>query len=243
VPLTNAASRPDLRRDFGACRTDARPVYLKNPSNHAMSSFSNPYERCAAPGCKLPPVTWSRYCPTHSSRWQKSGHPLAYALRGVDLRRHRSDIAATLASLETAPAVIAAHAEAARVLDFRAPHGAPKAQLQWAQQMQRLRDKRTKPREVVQRVCEVLFIDQDAHFLDVRSCEFALARNVLKLRSMHGWQPGSPVLAFGGELLHEAFAVFALKLRKFVEDRRNETRERREAMRDGWPTTTREGTP
>jgi hypothetical protein len=102
--------------------------------------------------------------------------------------------------------------------------------------MQRLRDKRTKPREVLQRICEVLLIDQDGHFPDVRSCQFALARNVLKLRTMRGWQPGSPVLSFAGESLHETFAVFGLKLRKVIEDRRSEADERREAMRSGWPT-------
>ena len=43
------------------------------------------------------------------------------------------------------------------------------------------------------------------------------------------------VLVFGGEILHDSFAVFALKLRKHADSRAEEARDRRNAMRDGWP--------
>jgi hypothetical protein len=199
-----------------------------------MPSFEIPYTRCAVPSCTDVPSTWSRYCPRHTQRMQRAGHPTALLPREADFKRHRGRISSVLADLQQAPAVIAAHAEAARLLAFRAPHGATRAALDWQDHMKRLRDWWVEPREVVQRVTEVFFLDQDGQFPDRRACEFTIARMTLRLRRLWGMTMGAPVLAFGGELLHDSFAVFALQLRKQVEDRGEEARERREAMRSGW---------
>ena len=55
----------------------------------------------------------------------------------------------------------------------------------------------------------------------------------------------SPVLAYGGELLHDRFAVFALALRKQADDRAADARQRRDDMRAGWPAlkSTKEAHP
>jgi hypothetical protein len=167
---------------------------------------------------------------------QRAGNPTALLPREADYARHRERIARTLADLARAPAVIAAHDEAARLLNYRATHGAPRAALEWQAHMTRLRDWWTKPAEIVQRVCEVFALDQDGQFRDLRACQFTLARTTLRLRKLWGMKLGSPVLAYGGELLHESFAVFALQLRKQADDRAAEARQRRDDMRAGWPS-------
>lgn len=202
------------------------------PSPH---QYQNPYESCAVPGCGVVPITWSRYCTMHAQRAQRAGHPTALLPREADYAQHRERIARALAELQRAPAVIAAHAEAGRALNFRATFGAPKAALQWQAHMTRLRDWWVKPEEIVQRVSEVFFLDQDGQFPDARACQYTLARMTLRLRKLWGMTLSSPVLAFGGELLHDSFAVFALALRKQADGRAAEARQRRDDMRAGWP--------
>lgn len=207
---------------------------LTTPRTALMSAFQIPYDHCAAPGCASRPMTWSRYCPKCTQRLQRYGHTAALSLRRVDLARHSERIAHALANLERAPAVIAAHTEAERLLNYRAPHGAPKGARELDSQMRRLRFAGTVPREVVQRACEVFFLDQDGTFYDLRSCQFALARQVLLIRKLGTYRAGSRLLAFMGELLHDRFAVFAVKLRKHTDDETEEARMRRDAMLHGW---------
>lgn len=208
------------------------PLKYPMPSPH---KHQTPYERCAIPGCNVVPTSFSRWCSKHTQRQQSTGHPELLGLRPVDLERHRPAIAQALADLASAPAVLAANAEAARLLNFKATHGAPKAALAWQAHTKRLRDWWTTPTEVVQRVCEVFYLDQDDYFPDRRVCEYALARMTLRLRKLWGMKMGSPVLAYGGERLHDSFALFAMKLRRQTDKRMEESRDRREAMRNGWP--------
>lgn len=213
-------------------------ITTAKPEVHPLiPNFQIPYTQCAVPGCTDVPTSWSRWCPAHTQRRQRAGHPKALLPRDIDLQRHRKRIARTLADLALAPAVVAAHQEADRLLRFRAPDGAHKAVLAWQRHMTRLRDLRTSPEQFLQRVCEVFFLDQDGFFIDRQTCEFALARFVLRLRRLHGMPLGSPLLKVGGPMLHDTFAVFALKLRKAVDERFEEAARRAEVMRTGWETT------
>lgn len=199
-----------------------------------MSRFQNPYDRCAVPGCTVVPVTWSRLCTQHTQRRQQHGHVLALGVRDIDLRRHRGAIRHALADLSEAPAVIAAHHEADRVLHFHAPHGASRASREIEDRMRQLRVEQTVPREVLQACCEVFFLDHEEHFRDLRSLQYALARQVCKLRSMGKWRPNTLMLGALGALLHDRFAVFALALRKRIETEADEARQRSDAMQHGW---------
>ena len=199
-----------------------------------MSRFQNPYGRCAVPGCTVVPVTWSRWCTRHTQRRQQHGHISALGLRDVDLRRHREAIRQTLADLSEAPAVVAAHHEADRLLHFHAPFGATRPTQEIEARMRQLRAEQTVPREVLQACCEVLFLDHDGHFHDLRSVQYALARQVCKLRTLRKWRPGTLMLGALGALLHDRFAVFALALRKRIEVDAEEARSRKDAMLNGW---------
>ena len=100
--------------------------------------------------------------------------------------------------------------------------------------MRQLRAEQTVAREVLQAVCEVLFVEHDDHFHDLRSVQYALARQVCKLRGLHKWRPGTLMLGALGALLHDRFAVFALALRKRIEADADEARKRKDAMQHGW---------
>ena len=72
------------------------------------------------------------------------------------------------------------------------------------------------------------------HFHDLRTVQYALARQVCKLRSLHKWRPNTLMLGALGALLHGRFAVFALALRKRIETDAEEARTRKDAMLNGW---------
>ena len=195
------------------------------------------YPACEVRDCPKKPITFSRFCPKHAHRYYTSGHPEALALRDIDLARHRRAIAQALADLSTSPAVRAAYKEAALALEFRAGPLASKYERQWEAAMRRLRAARTTPGEFLQRVCEVLAIEADHFFPDLRSVQFALAREVVKLQPLNGERPSAQMLARGGELLHGTFALFAARLLPAAEVNRAEAQRRREAMESGWETT------
>ena len=196
--------------------------------------YVNNYERCPASGCTARPKGYSRYCPTHRQRLQQYGHVTARALRPADLRRHAERIRRALADLSEAPAVIAAHAEAERLLNYHAPYGASRPLREIEGRMRHLRAESTVPREVLQAVCEVLFLEHEEHFRDLGSVHCALARQVIKLRTLGSWRPNTLMVRVLGGMLHETLAVFAGGLHRKIDADAEEARKRKEAMAVGW---------
>src|SRR5688572_3913805 len=171
------------------------------------------YAVCAEPGCGRPGHRgWSRWCSAHMSKAARYGAPRARPVRAAELAYHRPMIARALGRYWDSKAVQAALREANDLLDYVPSHGFT-VQARIRSQMGRLRAAGVEPGELLQRVSEVVALEYlDDRFRSLREANFALAREILKLRSMRTFRPDSTLLNWLGGLIRERLAAFCLAL-------------------------------
>ncbi|HET9105755.1 MAG TPA: hypothetical protein VFN79_01045, partial [Steroidobacteraceae bacterium] len=80
---------------------------------------------------------------------------------------------------------------------------APRYEYRWERALQErmayLADAGVTPREIVQRVVEVMALDRfEQRFENTRERDYGLARSVFQLRSMGTWRPAATLLRFAG---------------------------------------------
>lgn len=192
---------------------------------------------CGVRGCPGTTTPYGTYCNTHSTRQKRHGHPQGRAVTPQE-RRGVSWVRDALLAYRHTRAVQAALEQANNVLWFHPRHG-------WTwevtaqERMAYLRDCGVQPLDVLTAVVEVAALSSGSphRFQSARVEHVAMARAVLRLRSMHKWRPSAPLLRLFGSHLSDKFAVFNAAFLARLEQEALDRSKLSEAMTDFAPNT------
>jgi hypothetical protein len=174
-------------------------------------------QQCRA-GCgRMAKVPWSYYCHMHATRLVRHGAPNASLIKADQLARYRETVRAAIHRNSETPAVQGALRLAQQLLDYRPSHQFS-FQLTLRRRMQILVGANVSPEDVVCRVAEFVFYENDNPFKYARERDMQLARVVFKLAPMSKWVPtahASRLLA--GLIIEDGLWRFAAGLRLKLE--------------------------
>lgn len=143
---------------------------------HDNGSWRTGYVRCAADGCLQVPRKWSRYCPFHYRRLERTRDLRGRVLTKGELRGHQALALEFLERNPTHPAVVAAHEHMAALLtdDGRATF--------LRREFNRLRDQGATPRAMVAAML-AMYGWQECHERELadRCFDLNLGRAVLRV--------------------------------------------------------------
>lgn len=200
------------------------------------------YHRCAECGAPIL-VSYSRYCASHMLRQVRYGSPTGRRLEPGELKPYRDIVARTLSARSDSKAVLAALDIAKEILNYKPTHQW-NVQLSIQRQMQRLIDGGVTPHEFLMTVCSVFVMEQleGNRFASMNEVNYQVARQALKLRSMHRFRPNATLLSWFGDLLRNGLAGFSYALAREAVKVDTKKEQRRNDMLSGWadpatPTT------
>jgi hypothetical protein len=201
-----------------------------------MTSSTITLTTCRAPDCKRPAraTPWSHHCAYHSALLYRTGSLTGRGLRAAERRKYRNAVEEALARYAQSPAVTSALFIASDLLQWRARRDFT-THHQMAAHMLRLRSQGAEPREILQRVCEVVALHVfDARFTSATEMDTALARHVLFARRPPKKIYGGPLLRFVGSEVREAFGVFPFGLLDRINRDVQVRQEAKRTFETGW---------
>jgi hypothetical protein len=176
----------------------------------------NRYPKCLVKSCTRPGHRgFSRYCNSHAERLNMHGNPTARALTTAEAQLHRRFVEEVFARRRESKVMLAGLEIAAELLCYVPRMPMFRYDREAAEQFARLRDRGTKPYELLRCVCEVLALEyrEPVHFTDPKVATYALARRVSMLKPWRvGQRPTGRFLRHLGELLRVYLGVFALRV-------------------------------